>query len=196
VLNGFCRIVSFIATPGHVRQVGGNPYLAFGEQDNAPSERVNRLLAAFSRAEGVTAENPADIQAAVWGKFLQIASWSGLGAVTRAPVGVWRNLPGTRQMWQQAMHEALAVAQAHQVALSPAIIDRVTAYVDDLPPDATASMQRDILEGRPSELNWQSGAVVRLGQERGVATPAHSFIYQALFPLELKARGEIAFQGN
>lgn len=196
VLNGFCRIVSFIAAPGHIQQVGGNPYVAFGEQDNTPSERVNRLLAAFNRAEGVTAENPADIQAAVWGKFLQIASWSGMGAVTRAPVGIWRNLPGARQMWQQAMQEALAVAQAHQVALSPAIIDRVTSYVDALPPEATASMQRDILEGRPSELNWQSGAVVRLGRERGITTPVHSFIYHALLPLEFKARGDMVFESH
>jgi 2-dehydropantoate 2-reductase len=96
-------------------------------------------------------------------------------------------------MWQQAMQEVLAVAQAHQVALTPGLIEQVTEHVDKLPPEATASMQRDILDGRPSELKWQSGAVVRLGQERQVVTPVHRFIYEALLPLELKARGELAF---
>jgi 2-dehydropantoate 2-reductase len=193
VLNGFCRIVSFITGPGQIRQVGGNPYLAFGETDNRRSERTERLLAAFNRVQGVTTEIPPDIKAAVWAKFLQISSWSGLGAITRAPVGVWRSQPGTRQMWRQAMQEVLAVAQAHQVALAPGLIEQVTGYVDKLPPEATASMQRDILDGRPSELKWQSGAVVRLGQERQIATPVHRFIYEALLPLELKARGELAF---
>ncbi len=50
------------------------------------------------------------------------------------------------------------------------------AFIDDLPPGVTASMQRDIMEGRPSELVWQHGAVVRLGRKVGVATPVHSFI--------------------
>jgi 2-dehydropantoate 2-reductase len=71
--------------------------------------------------------------------------------------------------------------------------NQVIAYVDQLPPSATASMQRDIMEGRPSELRWQNGAVVRLGQEADVPTPTNAFIYHALLPLELKARGEIEF---
>jgi 2-dehydropantoate 2-reductase len=54
-------------------------------------------------------------------------------------------------------------------------------------------MQRDIMEGRPSELAAQNGAVARLGEEVGVATPAHSFIYSSLLPAELRARGELQF---
>jgi 2-dehydropantoate 2-reductase len=52
-------------------------------------------------------------------------------------------------------------------------------------------MQRDIMDGRPSELEWQSGAVVRLGREAGVATPLNAFIYHSLLPQELKARGKL-----
>lgn len=193
VLGGFCRIVSFIAGPGHIRQAGGDPYLAFGELDNRPSERAERLRQAFARTVGVTAEIPPDIQAAMWGKFLTITAWSGLGAVTRAPVGVWRTLPETRHMWIQAMHEVLAVAQARQIALTEENVHKATAYVDSLPPHATASMQRDIMNGRPSELSLLSGGVVRLGQKVGVPTPTHAFIYHSLLPLELQARGEIEF---
>jgi 2-dehydropantoate 2-reductase len=49
-------------------------------------------------------------------------------------------------------------------------------------------MQRDIKEGRPSELGAQNGAVVRMGLEAGVPTPVHAFIYASLLPQELKAR--------
>jgi 2-dehydropantoate 2-reductase len=65
--------------------------------------------------------------------------------------------------------------------------------VDSLPDDATASMQRDILAGRPSELEAQSGAVARLGARAGVPTPVHDFIYASLLPLERRARGEERF---
>ena len=62
-----------------------------------------------------------------------------------------------------------------------------------MPAYATASLQRDIMAGRPSELDSQCGAVVRLGNEVKVETPTHAFIYHALWPLELKARGEVMF---
>jgi 2-dehydropantoate 2-reductase len=53
------------------------------------------------------------------------------------------------------------------------------------------SMQRDIMEGRPSELCWQNGAAVRWGQDKGIATPVNTFIFNSLLPQELMARREI-----
>ena len=55
-------------------------------------------------------------------------------------------------------------------------------------------MQRDIMEGRPSELSSQNGAVVRLGRKEGVPVPLNEFIYSSLTPLELRARGEVQFE--
>jgi len=192
VLGGLCRIVSFLVEPGHVRHAGLEPYVAFGELDDRPSERAERLRAAFARA-GVTAEVPSDIRVAMWGKFLFIASFSGVGAVTRAPAGVLRSLPETRRLLEQAMHEVLAVAHARGIALPEQSIPNTMALIDGLLPEGTASMQRDIMAGRPSELESQNGAVVRLGQEVGVATPLHAFIYHSLTPLELRARGRVEF---
>ena len=63
--------------------------------------------------------------------------------------------------------------------------------MDTLPPTGTASMQRDIMEGRHSELESQTGAVVRMGQEVGVEAPINKFIYHSLLPQELKAQGQL-----
>ena len=52
-------------------------------------------------------------------------------------------------------------------------------------------MQRDIVEGRPSELESQLGVVVRLAQLAGVEVPLHTFLYASLLPQERMARGEI-----
>ncbi len=193
VLGGLCKIFSFLAGPGHIRHAGMEPYVAFGELDNRPSERAERLRRAFERA-GVVADIPPDIQVAMWEKFLFIASLSGVGAVTRAPVGVLRSLPETRQMLEQAMGEVLAVAHTRGIAVPEETIAGTLALIDGMPPGATASMQRDIIAGRPSELEAQNGAVVRLGRERGVATPLHAFIYHSLLPLEQRARGQIDFE--
>jgi 2-dehydropantoate 2-reductase len=208
VLGGLCRIVSLIAGPGHIRHVGLTPSVAFGELSwgetrflrraknlvSKPS-RAERLRQAFARAQGLSVEIPADIQAAMWEKFVFIAALSGVGAVTRAPAGALRSVPETRRLLEQAMQEVCAVARARGIALSDDMVARTMAYVDGLSPTATASMQRDIMEGRPSELAAQNGAVVRLGEEVGVATPVHSFIYGSLLPMEVRARGQLEFPG-
>jgi 2-dehydropantoate 2-reductase len=194
VLGGLCRILSSVSAPGHVRHTGVEPYVAFGELDTRRSRRAERLLGAFARARGVTAEIPEDIRAAMWRKFLLIAAWSGVGAVTRAPIGVIRTRPETRQLLEQALREIHAVAVAHRVPLPESAIPETLAFLDAAPADGVASMQRDIVEGRPSELGYQSGAVVRLGREAGVPVPVHTFIYQSLIPLELRSRGEIRFE--
>jgi 2-dehydropantoate 2-reductase len=187
VLGGLCRISAFIAAPGHIRHVGIEPFVAFGELDGSLTPRVERLRQAFEHA-GVTVSVPADIQAAIWDKFIFIASISGVGAVTRVPVGDFRDLPGTRQMLRSALEEIAALAAARNVRLPDDIVEKTLAFIDNMASGVTASMQRDILEGRPSELESQNGAVMRLGLESGVPTPTHAFIYHALLPQELQAR--------
>jgi 2-dehydropantoate 2-reductase len=192
VLAGMCRISALVAAPGFIRHVGIEPYVAFGELDNRPSQRGERLKSAFERA-GVWAEVPADIQSALWQKFTFIASVSGVGAVTRAPTGLVRSQPGTRSMLEQAIQEIEAVARARQVSLPGDILARTMATIDGMPEGVVPSMQRDIVEGRPSELEAQNGAVVRMGLEAGVPTPLHAFLYHSLYLQEKRARREAAF---
>ncbi|MEZ5657587.1 MAG: ketopantoate reductase C-terminal domain-containing protein [Burkholderiaceae bacterium] len=80
------------------------------------------------------------------------------------------------------------LARARGVVLADDIVARTLAGFDKVDPGSTASMQRDIMAGRPSELDDQTGAVVRIGQELGVATPVNRFIYDCLLPQERLAR--------
>ena len=152
VVGGLCALFSFVSAPGHIRHSGAEPFVEFGELDNRPSPRLNHLRNAFVRA-GVTVEIPSDIQCELWMKFLFITPFSGLGTLTRIPVGIWRSVPETRRMSEQAIHEVLAVAYARGIALPADATSTVMAQLDSLPPEAMPSMQRDMLAGRPSELD-------------------------------------------
>lgn len=189
VVGGLCRIMGMIAAPGIIQHMGAAPYIAFGELNGPPGRRLERLQALFARAQGVSAEIVADIQAALWNKFLLIAPWGGVGAVTRAPIGTIRRLPETRALLEGAMQEICALAEAQAIHLPSDAVGRMLAFVDKLPAEGIASMQRDIIERRRSELNEQTGAVHRLGLALEVATPVNSFIYSSLLPMERKARG-------
>jgi len=192
VCCGLAKIFSFLAGPGHIRHTGIDPYIAFGESDNRRSGRVKKLQQVFQNA-GINAEIPSDIMVALWEKFLFVVSWGGIGAISRAPIGAIRSLPRTCRLLEQAMLEIFNVARARDVNLREDIVARSMEFIDTLPPVGTTSMQRDIAEGRPSEIDAWNGAVVRFGDEAGVDVTLHKFIYDSLRPLELNARGEISF---
>ena len=136
-------------------------------------------------------ENPTDIHVGLWRKFLMIAATTGVGAVSRAPIGIYRSLPGTRRMLEQAAEEICKVAWARKIALPQDSVSRILAFWDSVPPEGMTSIQRDIINGRPSELEYLNGAVVRMGKEVGVETPVNVFIYYSLLPMEMRARGQI-----
>jgi 2-dehydropantoate 2-reductase len=188
VVGGLCATFSWITAPGRIRSLGLVHSIHFGELDRQPSARTQRLRAAFERA-GVQVAIPADVHVALWEKFLFVVPFGGVGAVTRVPVGVLRSLPETRRMLERGMEEILAVGRARGVALLDGAVAKAMGFLDALDPAGTTSLQRDITDGRPSELEAWNGAVVRLGGEAGVATPTHEFLYASLLPLERRARG-------
>jgi 2-dehydropantoate 2-reductase len=127
----------------------------------------------------------------MWDKFLFVEPWGTVGAASRAPIGVMRSVPETRALLESAMREVDALARARGVRLPADTVEAALRRLDAVPPDATVSMQRDLGAGRPSELDDQAGAVVRLAREAGVPVPAHDALYAALAPQERAARGEL-----
>ena len=192
VLGGMCGTLSFIAGPGHIRSVGGQNFIKFGELDNKPTERVERLRQCFARAK-VSAEVPPNIAKALWDKFLMVTSFGGVGSITRAPIGVTRTIPETRRLLEQCLQETVAVADARRIPMADTTVADMMKFYDTLPANGTTSLQRDIADGKMSELQYCNGAVVRLGREVAVPTPTNQFIYECLMPLELRARGKIIF---
>ena len=190
VIGGVCRISAFIADAGHIKHVGIDPYIAFGELNREISERISVLLNAFKNISGITAEASENIELAMWEKYLFICAFSGVGAVTRSPVGAFRSIPETRAMFRRALEEVALVANTRGVGLTEKTVQSIMDRIDQTPPDTMASMQKDILEGRPSELESQTGAIVRMAHAADVSVPTHEFIYASLLPIEKKARGE------
>lgn len=187
VIGGLCKIVSFVVAPGHIRHAGFSPSVVIGEMDNRQTDRIVKIEETFKRA-GVDTTIALDIQTALWMKFLFIASFSGMGAIAKASAGVLRSDPDLRGQMLRAMEEISSLARARGINLPPDAIETVMAGVNALPEEATSSMQRDIAAGKPSELESQNGAVVRMARAAGIDVPTHESIYAALQPFEMKAR--------
>ncbi len=193
VLGGLCAIVAFQANPGHIKHSGANPLIRFGHLDNHADPRINTLSEIFNHCTGVKSSIPDDILVAMWQKFMLITPWSGLGAVSRAPIGVLLEQPETRDLLTEAIEEIFQLGRAREVDLPADSVAKTIATLEGIPPNSTTSMQRDLVRGRPSELDAQNGAVVRLAHELELDTPINRFFLYSLRSLELRARGALKF---
>ena len=188
VAGGLCRIVAQAIGPGEIHHRAAEPSIEFGELEPLQNpERLEQLRDVFAAAK-VRCRISRHITLAMWEKFLFIM-WGSLGAVTRLPIGPIRSSPELRARLVAALEEVAAIARAHGNDINAETISKTLAMIDAQPPETTSSMQRDIMSGRPSELEAQTGAVVRFGQRTGIATPVHNSIYSELLPLEKRARG-------
>jgi 2-dehydropantoate 2-reductase len=194
VAGGLVSVLAWIEGPGLVKHVGGAPRVRIGERGaggGRPSPRLEALAAAL-RAGGAGCEVVADVERASWEKFLLIEPWGLVAAAARAPIGVVRSVPEARALLAAAMEELAQLARARGVALADDAVAKTLAAIDSFPPEGTASMQRDLGAGRPSELDDQPGAVLRLARQAGVPVPLHAALHAALLPQERAARGEIS----
>ena len=129
----------------------------------------------------------------MWEKLIFVGPVGAVGSVTRAPLGAILETSQSRQLLQRLMEEIFEVGVALGVKLNKGVVKNSIEYAEHSPFEATSSMQRDIIDGQPSELESQVGVVVRLGIKTNIPTPAHEYIYSSLLPMENKARGTIRF---
>jgi len=194
VLGGLSKVFSLIEAPGVIRHLNPGTYIEIGELDGATSERV-RALVETVQAAGIDAAVSGNIRRALWLKLLLVSSWSGLGALARSPMDIMRGRPATRALIDAAMDEGLAVGRALGHELGDDDKAQLWAFYDAMPAGTTSSMLRDIVDGRPSELDAWNGAIVRFGHQVGVPTPVHGMAYELLLPMERRARGESGLAG-
>jgi 2-dehydropantoate 2-reductase len=118
---------------------------------------------------------------------VRLAVISGMTAVTRCPLGVVVNDPDLAAMMVDALRESFAVANACGVR-STSVIPAIMKANQSIPGEMKSSMLEDLERGRPLELPFLSGTVVRFGGERGIPTPVHRFITTVLKPFVNGAR--------
>jgi 2-dehydropantoate 2-reductase len=181
VMGGTAFVTGNITAPGVIRQTGTYQRMTFGELDGRPSERGRRLreLCETAGFEGVFSP---DVRVPMWEKFILLVPLSGLHALTRVPLGRWRDDSEILALYKAALRETVAVGLAEGVRLPPDCIDRTLAMMRSMPAHHTTSMGNDLLRGNRLELPWFAGKVVELGRRHDIPMPVNNFIFTALKP--------------
>jgi 2-dehydropantoate 2-reductase len=156
---------SAMAGPGHVKHHGGGD-LAIGP--SAASEALAQTL----EAAGVRTTIADDIDKTLWSKLIINCAFNALSAVADISYGPMLEVEGTRDVVTRAVQEATAVARASGVSIP----DDLLAHILNIPsimPNQTSSTAQDLARGKPSEIDFLNGYVVRKGAELGIPTPTN-----------------------
>lgn len=183
---GMTTVPADLVAPGEVHSHGQSKtrvVMVDGSEDAALA-----ALAAALNAAGLPCAVDPDAVVAIWEKVAFNVALNSLCAVTQRTVGGLGADAGGRQLAHAIAGEALTVAQAEGLMVSPerthATIDHALDHYGGHKP----SMLQDLLAGRPTEIETLNGAVVRAARRHGIAAARTEAFYALVKMAEEGAR--------
>jgi 2-dehydropantoate 2-reductase len=184
VIAGLVYIGVNMPAPAHVRHAGGNRIVLGAVTGcGVESSRVAEAAAIF-RAAGIEAETAADIEAMLWEKLMFNCAYNAVCALTGKSYGAMGALPEIRAVMAEAADEVVALAQRNGVSIAATARDRLFAMTQSMPLQVSSTAQ-DIAKGRPTEIDYLNGYVVRESAALGLAAPVNETL-NALIKLREK----------
>ena len=164
-LSAVVYVGSEMAGPGHVKH-NGRGELVIGASA-ASADLARALIDA-----GVPVTISDDIDAALWTKLIVNCAYNALSAIAQIPYGPMLKVEGARELMSAAVVECLAVARACGIRLPGDLLASTLALAETMPAQVSSTAQ-DVARGKPTEIDFLNGYIVRKGAEKGVATPVN-----------------------
>lgn len=149
---------------------------------------LDRLQEALTRA-GIDNEIPADIQRAMWWKFMINVGINQVSAVLGAPYGVFQKSADARALMRMLMLEVIALAGRLGIDLKEADLAQWEPVLAGLGPRGKTSMLQDVEAHRKTEVETFAGKVITLGESCGLPTPANRMIMHMIRVIEAGYEG-------
>jgi 2-dehydropantoate 2-reductase len=151
-----------MAGPGHVKH-NGRGELVIGA--SSASAQVANVL----RAAGIPVEISDNVAGTLWAKLIMNCAYNALSAITQLPYGRLVAQAGVPAVMQD-------VAKAAKVE-RPGDMHEAARRIAQTMPAQFSSTAQDLARGKPTEIDYLNGFVVRKGDALGVATPANRVLH-------------------
>jgi 2-dehydropantoate 2-reductase len=179
VLQGATYIETGIAGPGHINQSGSTAMIEFGEGDGSTTERTEAVRKLFDR-EGMQVAVSSNIVETLWAKMVSVGSIGSVMAASRASFVEILASPHGEHTVRTVMEEIVAVGQSQGVRFPPRCVETKMNDAIGEAEETQASLQYDLDNGKPLELDDILGAVVRIGREADIPVPASAALVTVL----------------
>jgi 2-dehydropantoate 2-reductase len=178
-----------IPAPGVIRH-NGRGDLVIGEF--GPSRIGDALvakLAAYFAGASIPTRVSDNVEGELWWKLILNCAYNAVSALGRSRYGPMMAMPQVRQVMSEAVREIMALAKAKGVQIAmPDPVEAVLRFGDAMP-QAISSTAQDLQRGRPTEIDYLNGYVVRECDARGLPAPVNRTLYALVKLLELREPG-------
>jgi 2-dehydropantoate 2-reductase len=170
VLGGVTAQGAILLEAGRIRHAGE------GETVVGPEGRggdTPRTLVSSLNSAGFEARLVDSVEELIWGKLIINVGINALSAIVRVKNGRIPDLQGIRRVMEDAVGEAIRVAEAKGIHLPyEEPLERVLA-VCEATKDNVSSMLQDVLKGKRTEIEMINGAIAKEGKKFGIPTPVN-----------------------
>ena len=179
VLQGATYIEAAIMGPGHIEQSGSVAKIEFGEDDGSKTDRTEKLKTLLDRP-GIQVAVSDDIVSTLWTKLVAVGAFGTVMTAARATLPEVLSGPEGERTIRTVMEEIVAVGKSEGVNFAPGVVDEKLHGGIEEAEEFKSSLQYDLYNGKPLELDDILGAVVAKGRAAEIPVPASAALVMTL----------------
>ncbi len=178
VIASVVYVATEMAGPGHLKHHGRGELV----MDDAPQSAA--IVEAFAHA-GVPVQLSDHVRGAQWAKLIVNCAYNALSAITQKPYGKLVEVDGVPALMEAVVDECLRVAQADGIHI-PGDAYEATRLIAQTMAGQYSSTAQDVARGKPNEIDYLNGYVVRRGHVHGIAAPINQTLHTLVKLVEVR----------
>ena len=179
VLDGCIYIVGFVSGPGEITQMGKTYQLVFGAHKGTKvsHELLERVKSDLIESD-IKAVLSEDINKDTYVKWAFISAMALTGAYFDVPMGEVQKPGEVRDLFIGLSTESAELGRKLGVEYDSDPVAYNLGIIDNLAPESTASMQKDLARGSQSEIQGLLFDIVDLAKTHNIEIPTYQRVIQ------------------
>lgn len=173
VTDGCIYVSANILEPGVILQHGKILRVVFGARKPEEETEKMREVAKDMVTDDLEVILSENIRRDAMVKFSYVSPIGTAGLYCNAVAADFQREGEQREMFKALIREIVALSHAMGIEFEEDLVERNLKILASLSPEATTSMQRDVIEGKRSEMDGLVYEVVRMGREYKVSMPQY-----------------------
>ena len=173
VTDGCIYVSANIMEPGVILQHGKILRVVFGARKPEEETEKMREVAKDMVTDDLEVILSENIRRDAMVKFSYVSPIGTAGLYCNAVAADFQREGEQREMFKALIREIVALSHAMGIEFEEDLVERNLKILASLSPEATTSMQRDVMEGKRSEMDGLVYEVVRMGREYKVSMPQY-----------------------
>lgn len=150
------------------------------------AERLLKKIAQDFKDSGIDGILSDNIKRDALTKFSYVSPIGTAGLYLHAVAGDFQREGEARELFKTLIREIVTLANAMGITFEEDLVERNLKILSNLPEEATTSMQRDVMEGKQSEIDGLAYEVVRMAKKYGVEVPAYERAAEKFREMEVR----------